>query len=179
MFSKAERLAAYRQILFYTGKLCYTIIQGLFLLYTQQYPYKMKKPILLFAITCLALLYFTSCTGIAKITTAVSAKARVIRGAWKINLYTESQIDETYAFSGCMLTFEASGKIIAYKNGDKIMGNWAEDAILKRITINLDTKDPTLKKLNDHWNISNITKWKLSFENTNDPSNSLLQITCL
>lgn len=139
----------------------------------------MKKPILLFAITCLAIFYFTSCTGIDKITTAVSAKARVIRGAWKIHLYTESTIDETYAFNGLMLTFEATGKIVAYKNGEKITGNWAEDEVLKTISINLDTKDPTLKKLNDHWNISNITKWRLSFENAQDPSNSHLQITCL
>jgi hypothetical protein len=139
----------------------------------------MKKSILLFAISCLAILCFTACTGIDKITTAVSAKARVIRGAWKINLYTESKIDETYAFSGFMLTFEPTGKIIAYKNGEKITGNWSEDAILKRISINLDTKDPTLKKLNDHWNISNITKWRLSFENAANPSDSRLQITCL
>ncbi len=139
----------------------------------------MKKPVLPFAIACLAIVYLTSCTGIDKITTAVSAKARVIRGAWKINLYRESKIDETYAFSGCMLTFEASGKIVAYKNGEKITGNWAEDAILKTLSINLDTKDPTLKKLNDHWNISNITKWRLSLENAKDPSNSQLEITCL
>jgi hypothetical protein len=139
----------------------------------------MKKSIPLFAIACLALLYFTSCTGIDKITTAISAKSRVIKGAWKINLYRESKIDETYSFDGFMLTFEASGKIIAYKNGEKITGNWAEDAILKRISINLDTKDPALKKLNDQWNISNITKWRLSFENAKDSSNRQLEITCL
>jgi hypothetical protein len=75
-----------------------------------------------------------------------------------------------------MLTFEPSGKIIAYKNGQKITGNWAEDDILKRISINLDTKDPALAKLNNYWNISNISKWQLSF---NNPTNSQLQITSL
>jgi hypothetical protein len=139
----------------------------------------MKKSLLLFAGTCLAIVYLTACTGIDKITTAVSAKSRVIRGAWKINLYRESKIDETYAFGGFMLTFEPTGKIIAYKNGEKITGNWAEDAILKRISISLNTKDPTLKKLNDHWNISNITKWRLSFDNAKDSSNRQLEITCL
>lgn len=139
----------------------------------------MKKSLLLFAGACLVIIYFTACTGVDKITTALSAKSRVIRGAWKINLYTESKNDETHSFSGFMLTFEATGKIIAYKNGEKITGNWAEDGILKRITINLDTKDPTLKKLNDYWNISNVTKWRLCFENANDPSHSQLQITCL
>lgn len=139
----------------------------------------MKTPLLLFAGICLVIIILTACTGVNKITTTITAKSRVVRGAWKINLYTESKIDETYAFGGFMLTFEASGKIVAYKNGEKITGNWAEDAILNRISINLDTKDPTLKKLNDHWNISNITKWRLSFENAKDPSYSQLQITCL
>ena len=139
----------------------------------------MKKSLLQFSGTCLVIIMLTACSGINKITTAVSAKSRVIRGAWKINLYAESKIDETYAFGGLMLTFEATGKIIAYKNGEKITGNWAEDAILNRISINLNTKDPTLKKLNDHWNISNITKWRLSFVNAKVPSDCELEITCL
>jgi hypothetical protein len=78
-----------------------------------------------------------------------------------------------------MLTFENSGKIIAYKNGEQITGNWAEDDILKRITINLDTKDPALVKLNNNWNISTISKWQLSFNTTNNPTDSQLQITSL
>lgn len=139
----------------------------------------MKTSLLLFAGICFVIIVYTACSGINKITTAVSAKARVVKGAWKIHLYTESKINETYAFNGLMLTFEATGKIIAYKNGDKITGNWAEDEILKRISINLNTKDATLKKLNDQWNISNITKWRLSFQNTKDSSGSHLQITCL
>ena len=139
----------------------------------------MKKSLLLFAGTCLVIIYLTACTGIDKITTAVSAKARVIKGAWKIHLYTESTTDETYAFNGFMLTFEATGKIVAYKNGEKITGKWAEDDILKRITINLDTKDPALSKLNTYWNISNISKWQLSFQNNNNGEQSHLQITSL
>ena len=41
---------------------------------------------------------------------------------------------------------------------EQISGNWSEDDILKRITINLETKDPMLTKLNDHWNISAVTR---------------------
>jgi hypothetical protein len=139
----------------------------------------MKKPILLFAIKCSVILYFAACTGIDKMTTAISATPRVTKGAWKINLYTESKNDKTAAFDGCMLTFEPSGKIIAYKNGKKITGNWAEDDILKRITINLDTNDPALAKLNKYWNISTISKWQLSFKTANNPTDSQLQITSL
>jgi hypothetical protein len=139
----------------------------------------MKKPILLFAIKCSVILYFAACTGIDKMTTAISATPRVTKGAWKINLYTESKYDKTATFDGCMLTFEPSGKIIAYKNGQKITGNWAEDDILKRISINLNTKDPSLAKLNNNWNISNISKWQLSFNIANNSTDSQLQITSL
>jgi hypothetical protein len=139
----------------------------------------MKKTTLLVAIKCSVILYFAACTGIDKITTAVSATPRVTKGAWKINLYTESKNDKTATFDGCMLTFEPTGKIIAYKNGKKITGNWAEDDILKRISINLDTKDPALAKLNNNWNISNISKWQLSFNTVNNPTDSQLQITSL
>ncbi|MBL7702229.1 MAG: hypothetical protein JNM14_08260 [Ferruginibacter sp.] len=139
----------------------------------------MKKPILLFAVKCSVILYFAACTGIDKMTAAVSATPRVTKGAWKINLYTESQQDETARFDGCMLTFEPSGKIIAYKNGKKILGNWAEDDILKRISINLDTKDPALSKLNNNWNIDAISKWQLNFLNTKNTQENRLQITSL
>lgn len=139
----------------------------------------MKKPILFFTIKCSVILYFAACTGIDKITTAISATPHVTRGAWKINLYTESKNDKTATFDGYMLTFEPTGKIIAYKNGEKITGNWAEDEILKRISINLDTKDPALAKLNSYWNISNISKWQLSFQNNDHPQENKLQITSL
>ena len=139
----------------------------------------MKKPILLFTIKCSVILYFAACTGIDKITTAKSATPHVIRGAWKINLYTESKNDETATFDGCMLTFEPTGKIIAYKNGEKTTGNWAEDEILKRISINLDTKDPALAKLNNYWNISTISKWQVSFQNNDHPQKNKLQIISL
>jgi hypothetical protein len=139
----------------------------------------MKQTTLLVALKCSVILYFAACTGIDKITTAVSATPRVTRGAWKINLYTEAKNDETASFDGCMLTFDASGKITAYKNGQKITGNWAEDDISKRISINLDTKDPALSKLNSYWNISTVSKWKLSFENSDHSELSQLQITSL
>jgi hypothetical protein len=139
----------------------------------------MKKTTLLVALKCSVILYFAACTGIDKITTSISATPRVTKGAWKINLYTEAKNDETARFDGCMLTFEPTGKIIAYKNGKKITGNWAEDDILKRISINFDTKDPALSKLNTYWDISSISKWQLSFQNNNNPEISHLQITSL
>jgi len=139
----------------------------------------MKNSILLFGIKCSVILYFAACTGIDQYTTAVSATPHVTKGAWKVNLFTEAQNDRTTAFAGYELTFEPTGKIIASKNGKQVTGNWSEDEILKRITINLDTKDPALAKLNDYWNISGISKAGLSFQRAENPSTEKLQITSL
>jgi hypothetical protein len=139
----------------------------------------MKKPILLFAIKCSIILYFAACTGINEYTTAVSATPRITNGTWKVNLFIESQNDKTAVFNGYTLTFEPTGKVVAVKDDEKITGNWAEDDISKRFTINLKTKDPALAKLNDYWTISNITNSGLSFQNTKNPATGWLQITNL
>ena len=139
----------------------------------------MKKPLLIFAIKCSVIIYFAACTGIDDYTNTVAATPHVTKGSWKINLFTEEKIDETATFDGYTLTFEQNGKIIARKNGEQITGNWAEDDILKRITINLNTKDPVLAKLNDYWNISAVSKTGVNLQNTQNPSNGRLQITSL
>ena len=139
----------------------------------------MKKPVLIFALKCFVIIYFAACTGIDQYANTVSATPQITKGAWKVNLFTEAQNNQTANLAGYSLTFEPTGKIIATKNGEKITGNWAEDDILKRITINLHTKDAALVKLNYSWSISKISKAALSFKNTENPSNGRLQITSL
>lgn len=139
----------------------------------------MKNSILLFTIKCSAILYFAACTRINEYTTAVSATPLVTKGTWKVNLFTKATNDQTTEFAGYKLTFEPTGKIIARKNGKEVNGNWAEDDILKTITINLNTQDPSLAKLNSHWSISEISKSGLGLKNTNNTENGRLQITSL
>jgi hypothetical protein len=139
----------------------------------------MKKPFLLFTIKCSVILYFAACTGINEYTVAESATPHVTKGSWKINLFTESKIDKTTNFDGYTLTFESNGKIIASRNGQVITGNWYEDDIIKKININLDTKDPALTKLNDYWNISDISNAGLELQNADNPSDGRLQLTSL
>lgn len=140
----------------------------------------MKKPLLIFALKCSVILYFAACTGISDLTNAVAATPHVTRGAWKINLFTDANINETPGLAGYVLTFDASGKITASKNnGAPITGNWSEDEIQKRITIDLNTNDPVLKRLNDYWNVMSVTKTGISFKNAENPSGSRLQITSL
>lgn len=139
----------------------------------------MKKPALIFALKCSVIIYFAACTGINQYANTVSATPQITKGTWKVNLFTEAQNDQTANLAGYALTFEPTGKITAIKNGKKITGNWAEDDILKRITINLHTKDTALAKLNYSWSISKISKAALSFKNTENPSYGRLQITSL
>lgn len=139
----------------------------------------MKKPLLIFALKCSVILYFAACTGINDYTIAVAATPHVTKGAWKINHFTDANLDETSEFSGYVLNFDPSGKITARKNGNVISGNWSEDEILKRITISLDTKDPVLTKLNDYWSISTANGKSVNLKNKENPSGGRLQITSL
>ena len=139
----------------------------------------MKKPILLFAVKISVILYFAACTGIDKYTTSLSATPHFTNGAWKVNLLTESETDETACFKGYAFTFDPTGKLTAAGQGKIITGNWAEDNILKRITINLHTNDPALVKLNTYWTISDVSNARLSFQNTEKSLEGRLQLTGL
>lgn len=139
----------------------------------------MKKPLLIFALKCSVIFYFAACTGINEFTQSVAASPKITKGKWKVNLFTNSQKDETATFSGCEIAFLTSGKIIVIKNGEKYTGNWAEDEISKRITINLQTNDPSLAKLNSYWEISKISKKGLSFKNAESNKQADLQIGLL
>jgi len=138
-----------------------------------------KSPFLIFALKCSVILYFAACTGINEYTTAVSATPNVTKGQWKVNLFEDANKNLSKDLTGYTLTFIPSGKIIAVKNGQVINGNWSEDEILKRMTIDLDTNDPNLKKLNDQWNVSVVTKTGVSLQNTKNPTTGRLQITSL
>lgn len=139
----------------------------------------MKSPLLLFGIKCTVILYFAACTGINEYSIAESATPHVTKGAWKINLFTESKNDQTSEFEGYTLTFESNGKIIATKKGETITGNWYEDDITKKINITLNTKDPALAKLNHYWNITGISNSELDLKNSQNPTTGRLQLTSL
>jgi len=137
-----------------------------------------KKPFLLFAIKCSVILYFAACTGINSYTSSVAATPFVTKGTWKVNLLNTGA-DATRQLSGYHLVFSSTGEITARKNGEVVTGNWSEDEIEKRITINLDTNDPALEKLNNNWAISTADNNSIQL---NDPENNeggRLQITSL
>lgn len=139
----------------------------------------MKKSSLLFTLKCSVILYFAACTGINSYTNSVAATPHVIKGTWKVNLFTTAGTDETRQLNGYDLIFSPSGKITAQKNDEIITGNWSEDEIEKRITINLDTQDPVLEKLNNYWDISIATDKSIQLKDAENASGGRLQITSL
>ncbi len=138
----------------------------------------MKKPFLLFAIKCSVILYFAACTGINSYTSSIAATPFVTKGTWKVNLLTAGT-DATSQLAGYHLTFSPSGEITAKKNNKVITGNWAEDEIEKRITINLNTDDPALEKLNNNWVISTASDNAVQLNDPENNSGGRLQITSL
>ncbi len=139
----------------------------------------MKKPLLLFAIKFSVIMYFAACTSVENYTSARSATPIVTKGAWKVNLYRDANKDQTNDFAGYTFTFNASGIVKASRNGVDINGNWAEDNISNRITINLGAKDPSLTKLNTNWNIREITNRRVDLQDNANTTTDELNITML
>ena len=139
----------------------------------------MTKPFLLFAIKCSVILYFAACTSIDTLTVDKSATPFITKGAWKVDVYADANKDKTNDFAGYNFVFGATGDLKAIKNGVEIKGNWSEDNISKRITINLGKTDPILAKLNDYWNIKKIAKLKVDLQSSDSQFAESLKITAL
>ncbi len=122
-------------------------------------------------------MYFAACTSINDYANNDSATPRITKGTWKINSFTDGQKDKTTAFNGYIISFDPSGKLIATKNGERTIGNWSEDDILKKITINLNTNNAALDRLNHNWDISSVSSSAVSLQNTENTDKGRLEIT--
>ena len=139
----------------------------------------MKKPFLLFALKAAVILYFAACTSIDHYTTGKSATPIVTKGVWKVNFFKDANESHTGDLAGYTFTFNSSGVVKASKNGVDINGNWFEDDIANRISIDLGVTDPFLLKMNGNWNIKNLNNAAIEFGNDNDAAKEKLNITML
>lgn len=136
----------------------------------------MKKPFLLFSLKCAVILYFAACTSIEDYTVTQSATPVITRGAWKVDLFSAGNSNQTIVFEGYHFTFTTAGDLKAVNNGTEVAGNWVEDHFSKSININLVTSDPILEKLNDLWKINAISTGQVELRNS---SEARLNITSL
>ena len=140
----------------------------------------MKKPVLLFALKCSVIIYFAACTNIEQYSVSNSVSQQLIsKGTWKVNCYDNANTDNTCIFEGYAFSFDATGKVTARKNGITNEGNWLEDNISKKITLNFKNENPALSQLNDSWNIATISDTGITFENNSDQNSEKLYITGL
>ena len=139
----------------------------------------MKKPVLLFALKCSVIVYFAACTSIDKLSTSQSVTQLVTKGTWKVNCYSNTNIDNTCNFKDYSFTFNKTGSVVAIKDGVSFTGNWIEDNISRKITINFNNSNTVLNDLNHYWNITSITNDGISFEKTSEKNTQKFYITTL
>lgn len=139
----------------------------------------MKKPVLLFALKCSVIIYFAACTNIQNFGVSNSVTKLITKGNWKVNCYSNSNTDNTCNFKDYSFTFAASGNVIAVKDGISYTGNWLEDNISKKITINFNKSNAILDELNDYWDITAISNAGISFEKISDLDTEKFYITAL
>jgi hypothetical protein len=139
----------------------------------------MKKPVLLFALKCSVIVYFAASANFKQLTVSNSVSELVTKGSWKVNCYDNAKVDNTCIFEGYSFSFDATGKVIANKNGVSYEGNWIEDNISKKITLSFNNSNPALSGLNNHWNIESISDKGITFENTTEQNSDKLYITAL
>jgi hypothetical protein len=96
-----------------------------------------------------------------------------------VNCYDNANIDNTCIFEGYAFNFDATGKVVASKNGKSFEGNWIEDNISKKITLSFSNNNPALAELNNHWTIGNISDKGITFENNNEQNSEKLYISSL
>jgi hypothetical protein len=129
----------------------------------------MKKPFLLFALKCSVIVYFAACTSIDQLAISKSVTNQLTtKGTWKVNCFGNASSDNTCVFEGYAFAFNASGKVVATKDGNAIEGHWLEDNISKTITISFkNSNNPFGQRLNTQWSIDNIDKSSISLKSNN------------
>lgn len=139
----------------------------------------MNNSSMLFAIKCSAILYFAAFTSIDHFTISRSVTPVITKGTWKVNFYMDANKDHTNDFAGYSFTFYTSGEIKANRKGVVTNGSWSENDISKKIAINLGTRDLLLNRLNDLWDINNISNNQVSLHNNNIKDPGSLNIASL
>lgn len=124
----------------------------------------MKTAKLLFgSVFILLMFFFTRCTPDHNFTS--STQETLTRNNWSVDYYFESQ-DLTSEYGGYNLLFSNTGVVSAQKGNEIISGNWVNvaDADSEVITINFNTTDASLGKLNQSWKLVDQTNATLQFE---------------
>jgi hypothetical protein len=125
------------------------------------------------------ILYFAACTSIENYTIDKSATPVVTKGEWKVKFFQDANNDKTGDFAGYTFTFNMTGNLKASKNGVDVNGNWVEDEISKKISINLGDASPLMNSLKGNWSIEEISNAKLCLQHQDQDNPGRLNFTSL
>jgi hypothetical protein len=137
----------------------------------------MRKPVLLFVLKCIGIVYFFASPSITVFTSKNNIAAQVTKGNWKVscNDYTDANcILKDYTF-----TFSPSGKLSATKANVTFEGFWAVDVHNKKINISFKNNGTALDILNHSWNITATNNDQISFEKNEVGNYDKMYITAL
>jgi hypothetical protein len=133
----------------------------------------MKKPSVIFILKCTAILYISAFTNIDIFTKGKAATPLITKGNCKVEVIGQ---DEFTAFT---FTFNLNGTVTATKDNLQIKGLWMEDNIDKKISIQFNTYNPTIQKLNNRWLIKEVTKNQLLIQSSESSNASFVTIASL
>jgi hypothetical protein len=126
----------------------------------------MKKPKPLFAFFLLSFsIAFVRCSS-DKSEFASSTEAVLIRNAWTVDYYYNTQ-DMTGEFSSGRLLFSSTGVVGYQKNGETIAGKWSrkiDAANNELIDLQFNTTNANVGMLNETWKLTRSSPNLLQFE---------------
>jgi len=124
-----------------------------------------------------AIFLFSACTSIDDYAVTKSVAPVVTNGKWRVTLFMDNNNDQTNDYTGYIFNFNASGEIVASKNGTDITGSWNEDNTAKNVSLYFNSADPVLNKLNDNWDVKQISSTQVNLENEGKPFSGKLNIS--
>jgi hypothetical protein len=107
----------------------------------------MKSARLTFVISFISLLFFSSCKK--------EPVARVLtHGTWKVTVFSENGIDETFQFLGYEFIFHGNETVEAIRGNSKIRGSWSTAGEYDNNDLFLNFGDAApLNELNEIWQV--------------------------
>ncbi len=133
----------------------------------------LRYSLILFSVTLL----FTACSNTGEYGATKSVAPVVTNGDWRVSLFMDNNNDQTNDYNGYLFNFNASGDIVVTINGNAVTGSWNENSTAKNLSLNFNSADPVLNKLNDTWNIKQISAAQVNLESEGKPFSGKLNIS--
>jgi hypothetical protein len=121
-------------------------------------------------ILLLSTLVFTNCTKDQQVNYSDTTNEIITQGKWTVEYFFADQ-DLTSNYSNYQFSFLGNGTLTATSNGQSVNGTWKTIRDENRnevLQILINTGDPSLIEINEHWNVTTKTFVKLTMVEGNN-----------